>query len=220
MSEPSWELLGGGGVIGGPIDYVGAWAAGTTYQPGQIVRYNGVDYLAVKPSVGQVPPPATNWVVPTTVGAIDESVLTVDNPGSPPVWKVIPATFTPPYTDTGWLRLGIDIAYTNSAADYASPYGTAGATAIRRLSTGLVVGRGLMTPAANNVSSFTIPAGLRPATLPNIHIIGGANNIGPESARIPTLTGLSPFNTQWGFHTSMAGISWISLAGALWMAEQ
>jgi hypothetical protein len=56
MSEPTWELLGGGGVIGGPIDYVGNWAAGVTYQPGQIVRYQGVDYLAVNPSTGQVPP--------------------------------------------------------------------------------------------------------------------------------------------------------------------
>lgn len=58
MSEPTWELLGGGGVVGGPIDYVGAWAAGTTYQPGQVVRYGGIDYLAVNPSLGQTPPPA------------------------------------------------------------------------------------------------------------------------------------------------------------------
>jgi hypothetical protein len=56
MSEPTWELLGGGGVIGGPIDYVGDWVAGTPYVPGQIVRYNGVDYLAVNPSTGQTPP--------------------------------------------------------------------------------------------------------------------------------------------------------------------
>ena len=56
MSEPNWELLGGGGIIGGPIDYVGDWAAGVTYQPGQIVRYGGLDYLAVNPSIGQIPP--------------------------------------------------------------------------------------------------------------------------------------------------------------------
>ena len=42
MSEPTWELLGGGGVVGGPIDYVGDWAAGTQYQPGQVVRYSGL----------------------------------------------------------------------------------------------------------------------------------------------------------------------------------
>lgn len=59
MSEPTWEVLGGGGVIGGPIDYVGVWAAGTTYQPGQVVRHNGVDYLAVNPSIGQTPPVAS-----------------------------------------------------------------------------------------------------------------------------------------------------------------
>lgn len=68
MSEPNWELLGGGGVIGGPVDYVGAWAAGTTYQPGQVVRYNGVDYIAVNPSIGQTPPAQvsdTGWLTPT-----------------------------------------------------------------------------------------------------------------------------------------------------------
>ena len=59
MSEPTWELLGGGGVVGGPIVYVGNWAAGTAYQPGQVVSYNGVDYLAVNPSTGQIPPAAS-----------------------------------------------------------------------------------------------------------------------------------------------------------------
>lgn len=63
MSEPTWELLGGGGVIGGPIDYVGAWAAGVTYQPGQIVRYQGVDYLCVNPALGQTPPAARSSLV-------------------------------------------------------------------------------------------------------------------------------------------------------------
>ena len=54
MSEPYWELLGQ--VIPVQIDYVGNWVAGTAYQPGQVVRYNGVDYLAVNPSTGQTPP--------------------------------------------------------------------------------------------------------------------------------------------------------------------
>ena len=51
MSEPAWVGLGGG-----EIDYVGDWSGATAYLPGQIVRYNGVDYLAVNPSVGQTPP--------------------------------------------------------------------------------------------------------------------------------------------------------------------
>ena len=63
MSEPTWELLGGGGVS--VVDYVGAWAAGTTYSPGQVVRYQGNDYLAVNPSIGSTPPaPAT--LIPLT----------------------------------------------------------------------------------------------------------------------------------------------------------
>ena len=51
MSEPAWVGLGGG-----EIDYVGNWSGATAYLPGQIVRYNGIDYLAVNPSVGQTPP--------------------------------------------------------------------------------------------------------------------------------------------------------------------
>lgn len=42
--------LGGGGV-----DYKGAYSAATTYAAGDVVRYNGVDYLAVNPSTGQTP---------------------------------------------------------------------------------------------------------------------------------------------------------------------
>jgi len=89
MSEPYWELLGGAGYPptdtapdesvltvdspgsppiwkaapgGGGVDYIGDWAVGTTYKRGDVVRYNGIDYLAVNPSTGQVPPTA----VPTT----------------------------------------------------------------------------------------------------------------------------------------------------------
>jgi hypothetical protein len=78
MSEPTWELLGGGGVIGGPIDYVGDWAAGTTYQPGQVVRFAGVDYLAVNPSTGQVPPRASS--PPVGMVCLYDSILAA--PGS------------------------------------------------------------------------------------------------------------------------------------------
>ena len=78
MSEPTWELLGGGGVIGGPIDYVGDWAAGTTYQPGQVVRFAGVDYLAVNPSTGQVPPRAS--APPVGMVCIYDNKLAADAP--------------------------------------------------------------------------------------------------------------------------------------------
>jgi len=50
VSEPYWAALGGGSV-----DYKGAWAAGTAYAAGDVVRYNGVDYLAVNPSTGVDP---------------------------------------------------------------------------------------------------------------------------------------------------------------------
>ena len=57
MSEPFWVPLGGAGV-----DYKGDWAAGTQYQPGDVVRRGGVDYMAVNPSLGSEPPLAVKGV--------------------------------------------------------------------------------------------------------------------------------------------------------------
>jgi hypothetical protein len=50
MSEPFWTPLGGQ-----PVDWEGAWAAGTQYAPGDVVTYNGISYLAVNPSLGSPP---------------------------------------------------------------------------------------------------------------------------------------------------------------------
>jgi len=43
---------------GGAIEYENAWAAGTAYQPGDVVIHNGIEYIAVNPSTGQTPPPS------------------------------------------------------------------------------------------------------------------------------------------------------------------
>jgi hypothetical protein len=63
MSEPAWVALGAQAV-----DYEGAYAAGTQYRPGDVVRYNGVDYICVNPALGQTPAatviPATPPVIP------------------------------------------------------------------------------------------------------------------------------------------------------------
>jgi hypothetical protein len=48
---PTWEDA----PAGGGVDYIGDWAAPTTYKRGDVVRYLGRDYLAVNPSTGQVP---------------------------------------------------------------------------------------------------------------------------------------------------------------------
>jgi len=71
MSEPYWAALGGGSV-----DYKGAWAAGTAYAPGDVVRYAGVDFIAVNPSMGVNPGTATGIVIPTVP-------LVTALPGSP-----------------------------------------------------------------------------------------------------------------------------------------
>lgn len=53
MSEPYWVPLGAQAV-----DYEGAYAAGTQYVPGDVVRYSGVDYMCVNPVLGTAPPSA------------------------------------------------------------------------------------------------------------------------------------------------------------------
>lgn len=52
-----WVPASGGGA---GIEYENVWAAGTAYQAGDVVRHNGVDYLAVNPSTGQTPPAVTD----------------------------------------------------------------------------------------------------------------------------------------------------------------
>jgi hypothetical protein len=44
-----------GGAAGGGVDYIGDWSAATTYKQGDVVRYAGVDYIAVNPSTNQAP---------------------------------------------------------------------------------------------------------------------------------------------------------------------
>ena len=51
MSEPYWSALGGG-----VVDYEGDFSPATQYAPGDVVRYGGVDFLAVNPSLGVTPP--------------------------------------------------------------------------------------------------------------------------------------------------------------------
>lgn len=58
MSEPYWTPLGGQ-----PVDWEGTYNPATQYAPGDVVVYNGVNYLAVNPSLGVVPPP--NLAVPS-----------------------------------------------------------------------------------------------------------------------------------------------------------
>lgn len=51
------------------IDYENAWAVGTPYQAGDVVRYNNVDYLAVNDSTGQTPPAAPAGIAAGIVDA-------------------------------------------------------------------------------------------------------------------------------------------------------
>ena len=80
----SWQAPAAG------VGYIGAWVAGTAYKPGQVVRYNGIDYMAVNPSTGQTPPPAVSGMPPVVNGQWLKGV------GGAAVWSAIASADLPP----------------------------------------------------------------------------------------------------------------------------
>ena len=95
MSEPAWVPLGG--AVGGDVVYEGAWSNTVTYQPGDVVTYQGVQFLAVQPSTGQTPPVAVAGIPYSEKGA-PSGVAPLDASGYLP-WAQAPRSYysaTPP----------------------------------------------------------------------------------------------------------------------------
>lgn len=61
---------GGGGGGGGAIEYENAWSAAVAYQAGDVVKHNGIDYLAVNDSTGSTPPPAAWAPAPQAIAVV------------------------------------------------------------------------------------------------------------------------------------------------------
>lgn len=126
----------------------------------------------------------------------------------------ITVSSTTPWTDSGWLTFGTDIPLTGGTTQYpSSDYDNC---AIRRLPSGIVVGRGLLNniPAAGT-SMFVVPVGFRPleSGVTNDHIVACGNSSNyADVFRIKHTT----FQAQ----PTYTGIGWISFDGVLWLAEQ
>jgi Carbohydrate-binding module family 5/12 len=58
-----WAAVAG---ASGGVDYKGTWSAGTAYAQGDVVLYNGVEYIAVNPGTGNTPP-APQTVAPLVI---------------------------------------------------------------------------------------------------------------------------------------------------------
>lgn len=212
MSEPSWELLGGGGVIGGPVDYIGNWSAAVTYQPGQVVRYNGIDYLAVNPSINQVPPGAVSALLPQPI----VNGRWVKGVGGAAVWSDIAAADIPtlPATkttglvtaDTGWITMTL-----NSGSHYAAPWGPC---QYRKLATGLVVCQGLFTVAVASGTAWIAPVGYRPLSTRNL-IFQTASSQSPTPPETWRLNGDGTLVPQ----GTIAAGAWISMCGLSYWPE-
>ena len=116
MSEPAWVALGGGA-----IDYVGGWAAGTAYKPGDVVRHNGIEYLAVNPSTAQTPPVSGASGIGTTLPVSpadgDEFIL-VDSLTAPTYqWRF---KYLASKATNRWLFIGGSPAYHEIVAGEAT----------------------------------------------------------------------------------------------------
>lgn len=76
---------------GAGIEYENAWNAGVAYQAGDVVNYQGVEYLAVNDSTGSTPPPAlepTLPALPVTIFDAKGDLLVGSAPDTPAVLPV------------------------------------------------------------------------------------------------------------------------------------
>ena len=76
----AWAADTGGG---GAVEYENVWSAAVSYQAGDVVTYNGIDYLAVNPSTGQTPPIAVAGI-PYSEKAAASGVASLDASGHVP----------------------------------------------------------------------------------------------------------------------------------------
>lgn len=102
MSEPAWVPLGG--AVGGDVVYEAGWSSTVTYQPGDVVTYQGVHYIAVQPSTNQ-PPPASTASIPYGQKGAAGGVATLDATGKVPVAQV-------PARELAYAEFAITVAAT------------------------------------------------------------------------------------------------------------
>lgn len=117
--DTQWAMAAGGGV-----DYIGNYSAAVAYKKGDVVRYNGQDYLAVNDSTGSTPPapaypiPAVSigTSLPTTPFDGQEAIL-VDSLTAPTyAWRF---RYMPSITDVyKWLCIGGEPKAIRAETDY------------------------------------------------------------------------------------------------------
>lgn len=207
-------------------------ADGKLYLDGTQVLINGRDSseLITAEDVPAIPPIVTEVAKDGTlvgtrkrinlITGANTTLTIADNAAQDRVDITVAATSQNPWTDSGWQRLGIEIPYEGGHSNYGNPFGGVGYVGIRRLASGLVIGRGLISNSGAGGPVFTVPAGFRPSSLPEVWIIHTANSgSGTESFRMATVTGAGGEGNAWAMRNS-SGWGWCSLSGICWYAEQ
>jgi hypothetical protein len=227
----TWTLRGNiRGPSGVPLEYVGGYTSGPVYAEGDIaIGADGIPYLCVKPNTVTAPEPWSGIYGPVgpagpqgaqgpagVQGPAGSGVPAVQNGkwlngvGGAAVWSALTATDIPGLVvaDTGWTTMTLA-----SGSHYGSPYGP---VQYRKLATGVVICRGLITIGVVGATVFTFPVGYRPAAGRDFiwtcaTAVGGAN-FGGETWRCDGNGSLRP-------HASNTVGSWVSMDGVQFYAE-
>jgi hypothetical protein len=167
---------------GADLVYNGAFPANTPYTDGDVVIYNGMAYLCVRPT-SATPVPWTGISGPSgppgpqgpqgaagVAGAQGAGVPTpvvngtwLKGVGGAALWTSLQATDVPGLVaaDTAWHYVGSagEPAFQNGFYNYGGQFVT---TRFRKLATGLVVLDGLIGGGTSGTVAFTLPVGYRP----------------------------------------------------------
>lgn len=188
-------------VAGADLVYNGDYPANTPYTDGDIVIYNNVAYMCVRPT--SAAPVPTDWpLLPSVVnGQFLKGV------SGAPAWAALTAPDIPGLVtaDTGWTNLTL----TGGAAHYSAPYGPG---QYRKLANGMVQMQGLITSGGPSVTIATLPVGYRPASGRTL-IFGGAMS-GTFTADMLRLDGSGILQIQ-----GVSAGNWVSLTCVSYFAE-
>lgn len=125
MSEPFWSALGARAGDGG-VDYAGVWSNVVQYQAGDVVLHNGVNYLAVNPSLGSAPSPASpglgiGTVLPSSPVDGQEFILTDSLTAPTYAWRL---RYMAAKASNKWVFIGGSAAVSEVAAAESTASGT------------------------------------------------------------------------------------------------
>jgi len=145
-----WFLVG---EIPAAVEYENVWDAGVQYQAGDVVVYQGVNYLAVNDSVGEPPPSANPEVLPIVVKTASHTLVADDAGKMIEMALATALTLTVPADAAVNFAVGTQIHFIQAGAGQVTVAGAGGVTVNARpglKTAGLWASGTLLKRAADN----------------------------------------------------------------------